>query len=76
MSKIKPHIKPFLYCVCLVGATSKYNKNVRNAALFRMIMNLLIQESQRTLSPSVFHCDADEGLQRIESVIDILDYFR
>lgn len=76
MGKMKKHIRPFLYCICLLGANSKYNKNSRNAELFRMIINLLIQESRKNLSPSVFQCDPDEGLQRISAVMDVLEYFR
>lgn len=73
----KKHIRPFLYCFCLMGAHSKYNKNSRNAAFFRMIINLLIQESQRSLNPAaLFQCDADEGLSRIQTVVDVMDDFR
>lgn len=76
ISKCKKHIRPFLYCFCLMGAHSKYNKNSRNAAFIRMITNLLIQESQRTLNPSLFQFDADEGLFRIKSVLEVMDDFR
>lgn len=77
ISKCKPHIRPFLYCICLMDAHSKYNKNARNAAFFRMIINLLIQESQRTLNPtSLFQIDADEGLLRIQAVLEVMDDFR
>lgn len=77
INKCKQHIRPFLYCICLMGAHSKYNTNARNAALFQMIINLLIQEAQRTVNPmSLFQYDADEGLLRIQSVLEVMDDFR
>lgn len=77
ISKCKPHIRPFLYCICLMDAHSKYNKNARNAAFFRMVTNLLVQESQRTLNPTaLFQYDADDGLQRIQAVLEVMDDFR
>ncbi|XP_059622514.1 dynein beta chain, ciliary-like [Phlebotomus argentipes] len=73
-----PLLKPMLHCVCLTFAHSKYyNKTPRICALFRMIVNLLIDKAFKALDPdTLFRRDMDESLVLLNTALSILNRFQ
>lgn len=77
-SACKPLLKPMLHVVCLTLAHSKYyNKTPRICALFKLIVNLLIEKALKSLDPdTLFRRDVDESLVLLTTAVSILDRFQ
>lgn len=73
----RPHIKPLLHCMCIMWAHSKYYIPTNWVTLFKMIANMLVEESNRNLdSIALFQNDVEDGLQKISDTISILEYYK
>lgn len=71
-----PVIDPMLHCFCLMWARSKYYSN-NWTYFFRMVGNLLIQESSNNLDPgTIFQADVEDVLIKISETIAIFEYYR
>ncbi|XP_077101765.1 dynein axonemal heavy chain 9 [Siphateles boraxobius] len=77
-SEVKGKIAGLMHTVCLIWANSKhYNKPARLIVLLQEICNLLIQQARSFLNPEdVLKGDVQESLQRVQTTVDVLTYFR
>jgi dynein heavy chain, axonemal len=75
---IQPAIKPMFHCICLMWARSRYyGTNARIITLLKVIGNLFIAEASKNLDPSsLFQGDVDEGLLKLNQVIENMEYFK
>lgn len=73
----RPHVKPLLHCMCIMWAHSKYYTSINWVTLFKMIANMLIEESNRNLdSIALFQSDIEDGLLKISETISIFEYYK
>lgn len=71
-----PLIEPLLHCLCLMWAHSKYYSS-HWITFFRMIGNMLIQQSTRNLDPeTMFQADVEDVLVNITETISVFEYFK
>lgn len=71
-------ILPLYHCICLMWAHSAYyGTNPRMMVFFRMINNLMIEQSAKSLDPAtLFHGEPDESLTKLKKIIAILELYR
>lgn len=66
---------PLYHCICLMWANSTYyGTNSRMMTLFKMVNNLMIECSSKSLDPqSLFQGEPDESLKKLNESIEILE---
>ena len=71
-------IRPFMHCVCLVWAHSRYYCSAaRIIVLLQEICNMLIDAARSHLGGSgIFQLDPEEGLAKLTIIVDTLILFR
>lgn len=71
-------IGPLVHVIHLIWSNARhYRTTQRMTVLLRCICNLLVRRAGEDLEVStLFHTDADEGLLRITTTIDILEMFK
>lgn len=71
-----PLFEPMIHCFCLMWAQSKYYSN-NWVNLFRMVGNLLIQESSKNLdAETMFQVDVEDMLQKLSDTLKVFDHYR
>lgn len=69
-------IEPMLHCFCLMWAQSKYYSN-HWIDMFRMVGNLLIQESSKNLdAETMFQVDVEDVLLKLNETLQVFEYYR
>lgn len=74
----RPLIKPLLHCMCLMWSKSKYYPTINWVLLFKMIGNMMIEESTKNLDPdTLFQNDSTEdSLIKIAETISNLESYK
>lgn len=73
----RPLIRPMLHCLCLMWRESKHYPSANWPLLFKMIANMLIEESTRNLDPdTLFQNDVEDTMMKIDETVVILKYFK
>lgn len=71
------NIKPMLHCMCIMWSQSIYYPKDNWIRLFKMIGNMLIDESMSTLeAESLFQNDIEDSIMKINEIIIILNQYK
>lgn len=72
-----PLIRPLLHCICLMWRESKHYPSANWPLLFKMIANMLIEESTKNLDPdTLFQNDVEDTMMKIDETVVILKHFK
>lgn len=72
-----PLVRPMLHVLCLMWRDSKHYPSANWPLLFKMIANMLIEESSRNLDPdTLFQNDVEDTMMKIDETVVILRHFK
>lgn len=70
-------IKPMLHCMCIMWSQSIYYPKENWTRLFKMIANMLIDESMNALdAETLFQNDIEDTILKIADIVTILNTFK
>lgn len=70
-------IKPMLHCMCVMWSQSIYYPKENWSRLFKMIGNMLIEESMNTLdADTLFQNDIEDTIMKITEIVHILNMYK
>lgn len=70
-------IKPMLHCMCIMWSQSIYYPKDNWTRLFKMLANMLIDESMNALNAeTLFQNDIDDTISKIADIVTILNAFK
>ena len=74
----KPSIKAIMHTMCLVWSHSKYYcSNDRMVHMFKLIHNMFMEQAKISVDAgSIFQCDVVEAENKINIILETLDYYR
>lgn len=72
-----PLVRPMLHVLCLMWRDSKHYPSANWPLLFKMIANMLIEESTKNLDPdSLFQNDIEDTMMKIDETVVISRHFK
>lgn len=72
-----PLVRPMLHVLCLMWRDSKHYPSANWPLLFKMIVNMLIEESMKNLDPdTLFQNDVEDTMMKIDETVVILRHFK
>lgn len=72
-----PLVKPMLHCMCVMWSQSTYYPKENWARLFKMIANMLIEESMNALdADTLFQNDIEDTIMKITEIVAILNMYK
>lgn len=70
-------IKPMLHCLCVMWSQSIYYPKENWCRLFKMIGNMLIEESTNALdADTLFQNDIEDTIMKITEIVNILNLYK